>query len=289
HIYLKLGHWRKSHEANIDAIADDERYIAGSENAGNYAAVYYPHNVHFVVANAQLGGDGATARLMSDKLDKMVSLDPETPAPFGEHIAVSPIFTALQFGDEDAVLSRPEPSGAHLFSRAVWRYARGSVFAARGDIDRAANELDALIALNDADGLKDYEAFGVPLPGVIKVAELTLEGRMLAADGDMTGAIAALDAAADMQEQLSYMEPTWWYYPTRQTLGAYLLMDGQADRAEREFYRTLIKSPNNAYALYGLAEAHKAQGDARSEVYARHLFRKAWIGSPGQTPELSEL
>ncbi|MEL6322958.1 MAG: hypothetical protein AAFQ84_01875, partial [Pseudomonadota bacterium] len=52
HIYLRLGRWQKSHTANIAAIAADERYIAESENAGFYGAVYYPHNVHFVLANA---------------------------------------------------------------------------------------------------------------------------------------------------------------------------------------------------------------------------------------------
>ncbi|MEL6244436.1 MAG: hypothetical protein AAFQ85_03725 [Pseudomonadota bacterium] len=288
HIYLKLGHWKKSHDSNIAAIADDEAYIAESENAAAYAAVYYPHNVHFVVANAQLGGDGDTAQEMSDKLDAIVDLDPDMAVPFGEHIAAAPVFTALQFGDHDAILARDEPAEAHLFSRTVWHYARGAVLTDQGDMDGAKAELDALAGLQDAD-MATYDAYGVPVAGIMDVAHLTLEGRMLAAEGDMDQAVDKLDAAADKHEQLSYMEPTWWYYPTRQTLAAYLLRNGQADRAEREFFRTLLNSPNNAYALYGLAEAYKAQGDARSETHARHLFSEAWIGNPEETPELTKL
>ncbi|MEO0722846.1 MAG: hypothetical protein AAFY43_11945, partial [Pseudomonadota bacterium] len=229
-----------------------------------------------------------TAQEMSDKLDAIVDLDPDMAVPFGEHIAAAPVFTALQFGDHDAILARDEPAEAHLFSRTVWHYARGAVLTDQGDMDGAKAELDALAGLQDAD-MATYDAYGVPVAGIMDVAHLTLEGRMLAAEGDMDQAVDKLDAAADKHEQLSYMEPTWWYYPTRQTLAAYLLRNGQADRAEREFFRTLLNSPNNAYALYGLAEAYKAQGDARSEAHARHLFSEAWIGNPEETPELTKL
>lgn len=143
--------------------------------------------------------------------------------------------------------------------------------------------------MKNHSGLEDYEPYGVPLPGIVKVAKLTLEGHIASAEENLTQAIKLLDEAADAQDQLSYMEPAWWYNHTRQTLGALLIKDKQFERAEREFYRTLLVSPNNAYALFGLAEAFKAQGDEASEKYARHLFDKAWIGASGESPELSDL
>ena len=291
HIYLKLGRWQKSHETNIEAIAADERYLATAQNSAVYAQIYYPHNVHFVVSNAQLGGDGETARDMSAKLDEIVRLDPDLPSPFGEHIAHSSLFTALQFGDDDAVLATPEPPEAHLFTRTVWHYARGTVFARQGEMERAEGELGRIEALRETPGpgLEAYDAVGMPLLGTMSVAGLTLEGRILAAKGELTVAINRLDEASDTYDQLSYMEPTWWYYPTRQTLGALLLADGQVDRAERELFKTLIKSPNNAYALFGLAESYKAQGNDRSEAHARHLFDEAWIGPADEIPDLSRL
>lgn len=289
HIYLRLGRWQKSHEANIAAIAADESYIAGSVNADYYAQVYYPHNVHFVVTNSQMGGSGATALEMSEKLSQVVLLDPQAPNPFGEHILASTIFSTLQFAGDEAVLDLPEPPEAHLFLRTAWHYARGVVFLRQGEVGLAEAELVGLSALEGASGAEMYDLYGVPLPGIRTVADLTLEGRILAAKGDLAAAIARLDEAADLSEQIPYMEPAWWYYPTRQTLAAFLLEDGQVDRAEREFFRTLIKSPNNAYALYGLSEAYRAKGDARSADYARHLFEEAWIGEPGETPDLSDL
>ena len=290
HIYLRLGKWKKSHDANIAAIAADEAYMAGTENAAVYGSVYYPHNVHFVVASSQFAGNAETALQMADKLVATTDLDPAAPNPLAEHIAASPIFTNLIFSTDETVLATPEPATAHLYMRTAYHYARGTVYARRGDAEAAKAELAKLGALKNEAGFGDYDTvYFTPLAGVHDVARLTLEGRIYAANGDLKNAIDRLEAAAAAEAELPYFEPTWWYYPTRQTLGLYLLQDGQYDRAEREFFKTLIKAPNNAYALYGLAETHRAQGDARSEAYARELFKEAWMGREGTVPQLSKL
>ncbi|MEM1087196.1 MAG: hypothetical protein AAGH90_05655 [Pseudomonadota bacterium] len=290
HIYLRLGKWKKSHESNIDAIAADEAYIAATDNAAVYGSVYYPHNVHFVVASSQFAGNAATALEMADKLEKLAQIDPSAANPLGEHIAASPIFTDLIFSTDETVLAIPEPAAAHLYMRTAWHYARGTVLSRQGEMTGAQSEMDKLKALTGEAGFADYDAlYLTPLAGVHEVATLTLEGRMLAASGDLKGAIDRLEFAAAAEAQLPYFEPTWWYYPTRQTLGLYLLQDGQYDRAEREFFKTLIKAPNNAYALFGLAETYRAKGDDRSEAYARELFDEAWMGTEGTVPKLSEL
>ncbi len=289
HIYLKLGRWKKSHTANIKAIAADEAYIAGSDNAAFYGAVYYPHNVHFVVANSQLAGNEETALEMAAKLAQIAQLDPSTGAPFAEHIAASELFAQLQFGKDASVLNYPEPAEAHVYMRIAWHYARGTVFARHGEIDSARHEAAQLAALAEQDVPEAYAAVGMPLAGTANVALLTLKGRIKLADGNLEGAVAKLDEAADLHKQIPYFEPAWWYYPTRQTLGAYLLLDGQYDRAEREFFKTLIDAPNNAYALYGLAETYKAKGETASEAYARRLFDEAWMGAEGTVPNLTDL
>lgn len=290
HIYLRLGEWKKAHGSNIDAIAADEAYIAASSNATVYGSVYYPHNLHFVVASSQFAGDAATALEMADKLEALVVLGSSAPEPLAEHIAASPIFTDLLFSTGETVLAIPEPPAPQLYMRTAWHYARGTALAQQGDIAGAEAELVYLTSLTAAADFEDYDnIYFVPLSGVHKVARLTLEGRVLAAQGDLTGAIDRLETASEVEAQIPYFEPTWWYYPTRQTLSMYLLEDGQYDRAEREFFRTLIKAPNNAYALYGLAETFRAKGDSRSEAYARELFDEAWMGSKDTVPKLGNL
>jgi tetratricopeptide (TPR) repeat protein len=290
HIYLRLGAWKKSQVANVEAIAADEAYMAASENADIYGSIYYPHNVHFVVASSQYAGDAKTATEMAEKVAQVANLDPEGFNPFGEHIAASKLFTDLLFGTDEAVLEMAEPAAGHLYMRTAWHYARGTVFARQGNSADAMAELAALRALSDADNVSEYvDSVGVPMPGSMEVAGLTLEGRILASQNDLDGAIARLESASAAESALPYFEPTWWYYPTRQTLGMLLLMDQQYDRAEREFFKTLIKAPNNAYALYGLSEAYRLQGDERSATYAKSLFEEAWMGAQGETPKLDEL
>lgn len=288
HIYLRLGRWKKAIQANIDAIAADEAYVAESANGGFYGAVYYPHNVHFVIANAQLGGDAATALSMADKLSAIVTVDPASSSPFGERVAAAELFTLLQFGSAAEVLQYEAPSSTHLFAQMAWHHARGVVLARQGALDDARVELAALRALPEVEGFDAYAARGAPLPGLVDIATHVLEGRIAASAGDYAVAIDALESAAATQEKLPYFEPAWWYFPVRQSLGAYLLMDGQTDRAEREFFKTLIESPNNAYALFGLAESYAAKGNKRSEAYARHLFNEAWLGG-ADAPSLADL
>ena len=84
------------------------------------------------------------------------------------------------------------------------------------------------------------------------------------------------------------MEPPRWYYPVRQSLGAVLVKAGELDKAEQAFRSSLAKAPNNAWALYGLAEVYKQRGDKTGEDATRKLFRNAWAGQ-GETLDLAKL
>ena len=64
-------------------------------------------------------------------------------------------------------------------------------------------------------------------------------------------------------------------------------MDGQAGRAEQEFVATLVESPRNAWAYWGLAQARKAQGDSAGAEAAMALWRDAWVGA--EPPTLDRL
>ena len=64
----------------------------------------------------------------------------------------------------------------------------------------------------------------------------------------------------------------------RQSLGAVLLRLGRLDAAEEVFRASLVRAPNNGWALYGLGEVYRRNGrkDALADV-ARRLDR-AWAG-----------
>ena len=86
---------------------------------------------------------------------------------------------------------------------------------------------------------------------------------------------------------IQYTEPPFWWYPVRQTLAAALLMDGQVERAEQQFFATLVENPDNAWAYWGLAEARAARGDTAGAEAARALHDRAWLGA--DSPTLGQL
>ncbi|HET9399087.1 MAG TPA: hypothetical protein VFO45_09750, partial [Sphingomicrobium sp.] len=57
HIYYRLGRWKDSIRVNLEAARKDEAYIQESNDKGFVRYGYYPHNVHFIVTSAQMGGD----------------------------------------------------------------------------------------------------------------------------------------------------------------------------------------------------------------------------------------
>ena len=72
--------YRKSLEVNKQAMAVDERYFASSPSDPIYKFAYYPHNIHFLMVSAMMGGDGPTAVRAAEKLD--ASMAPEVVAQF---------------------------------------------------------------------------------------------------------------------------------------------------------------------------------------------------------------
>lgn len=279
HVYYRLGRWKKSLAHNDIAIAADEAYLAGAEDPSvMYRFGYYPHNVHFALTSALMGGNADVALLMADKLNEALPPAMASPAPIIEIVKAAPYYAAARFQPAEAVLALAEPPGDHPFLHAAWHYARGEAMVVAGDGDGARTEAAAIRALIDDPRIPEMDAAFVAATQVLRLSALTIEARAAAAQGDLSTAIALMEEAVSVEATIPYMEPPFWYYPARQTLGAYVLLDGQADRAERLFRETLLQSPNNAYALFGLAEAYRALGDRRSAAHAEHLFKEAWMG-----------
>jgi hypothetical protein len=55
-------------------------------------------------------------------------------------------------------------------------------------------------------------------------------------------------------------------------------MNNQPAVAEMEFLSTLIESPNDAYAYWGLSQARRARGDRTGANAARQMFNAAFLG-----------
>jgi predicted Zn-dependent protease len=202
-------------------------------------------------------------------------------------IKTAPYFAHARFSDPATILALPEPPAEFPFVRASWRYARAVAHVARGDAGAARAEERELAAIAAGADFAGLAAWGVPAADVVGIAREVVEGRLAMAAGRPEAAAEAFARAVAIEDRLPYMEPPFWYYPVRQSLAAAQLAAGRAGDAAQTFRDSLVRTPNNAYALHGLAAALRAAGqpDAAAEAEAR--FRAAWSGE-GE-PDLATL
>jgi tetratricopeptide (TPR) repeat protein len=113
HIYYRVGRYKDSLAANIVAVKADEAYLAHAKAGDVYPQIYYPHNVHFVLVSAQMGGDGPTAIDAAGKLDRVIPDAVAREIGAVQPIKQAPYFAHAQFGDPAAVLAL-SPAGRRV-------------------------------------------------------------------------------------------------------------------------------------------------------------------------------
>ncbi len=280
HLFVRTGRYRESIAANRASAAADERLIATIGDKGLYRYGYYPHNVHFLLASAQMAGDRATVEAEAARLSRLMDVPTMQALAWVQVIDAAPSFAHGQFSDPATILALPAPDGRLPYSMAMWHYARAVARAAQRDEAGFASELGEIRRLRTTADWAPMIEQAVPAPTLLQIAEQVAEGRMAAAKGKWKAAEAAYRKAAALEATLPYAEPPYWYFPVHQSLGAALLKQGDARGAELAFLQALSAWPGNGWALFGLAEAQAAQGRMADATATRAALGRAWVGDP---------
>lgn len=280
HIYFRIGRYGDSLDSNKAASKVDETYITQTGAVGVYPVGYYSHNIHFVLVSAALLGEKATVLEQAEKLDKWLSNDVASAIPITQPVKAAPYFAWAQYADPDTVLALPDPPGAPPYVKAMWHYARGTALATKKEVAAARAEAEAIRKILAESDWSALDLWAIPARPVLQVASEVVLARAAQAEGDKNAAVELFTTAAATQDTIPYMEPPFWYYPVRQSLGAALLETGKVAEAEKEFNLALERERSSAWALYGLKEAAKAKGDAMAEQKASDELSKAWRGDP---------
>ena len=278
HLHYRLGRYLDALEANRAAIAADEAYLKETGAKGIYAQGYYPHNVHFLMVSAQMAGDGATALAAAEKLAGVMSDETVRAVPWTQPVKAAPYFAYVQFNEPESVLQLADPGPEFPYVQAMWHYARGVASTRKGASRDAQTEHEALDRIARTADFSGLTAAGIPAPQIVQIAQAVLTARIAQAKGELGNAIAAFEGAVAIQEKLPYMEPPYWYYPVRRSLGALRFLAGDLAGAEREFNASLNRAPNDAWALQGLLEVHKKRGDESAAAAVERQLTKAWAG-----------
>ncbi|MDA9797889.1 hypothetical protein N9C39_03990 [Luminiphilus sp.] len=275
HIYFRVGRYQDAALANIRAADIDEAYIAECNAQGFYPALYYPHNIHFLWASATMQGQSELSLKSARRVVENVRIEQVEQFPTIQFFRTVPMLSLVRFARWEEILSEPEPHAPFAFARAIWHYGRGVAYASMENKESALNELAAIERLEpEVDDIFMGNVY--PAKSLIGVAKSLLRGEIAFRSGAMAAAVTSFEEAVAMQDALPYTEPPFWYYPTRQSLGAALLADGRAAEAQLVFEADLEQYPMNGWSLYGLTEALTAQGLTAPAEAARQRFETVW-------------
>jgi len=282
HIFYRVGRYLDALEDNKIAVKVDEKYLADTNAPmGVYRLGYYPHNVHFVMASAQMAGDGQTVIAAAEKLRELIPDEVARGIAMVQPVKAAPYFAHAQFSAPATILALPDPGDAIPYVKAMWLYARGVALAARRDFAGAATAADTIETLERTADFKVLNDSNIPAQDVLRIARTLILARVAQAKGDYRTAIGWFEQASALQDALPYTEPPYWYYPIRQSLAAALLQAGRYDDAERQFQLALSRAPSNGWSYYGLAELYKARGNTTAAHKAEADLARTWIGDRG--------
>ncbi|WP_452227074.1 tetratricopeptide repeat protein [Lacinutrix cladophorae] len=277
HIYIRVGRYKDAVESNQKAILADEDYISQCLSQGMYPLGYYPHNIHFLWSAATLLGNSEIALDAAKKTAEKVPTGELKELHFLQNFAATPLLAYTRFGKWNDILTIPKPNDELKHLKMIWHYARGIAFIRKNNIKDAQEELDAI-----ASFLKDPEMETIIATGfdngtkISKLAFQVVAGELEALKGNYDSAITHLESAVKMEDNLIYNEPSAWYIPPRQNLGAVLLQANKYKEAELVFKEDLKNLRQNGWSLMGLYQSLKAQGKLDEANKIKLEFDTAW-------------
>ena len=280
HIYIRTGDYEAAVKTNEEAAAVDRAYIKATNAQGIYPMMYYSHNLHFIAMCASMNGNYAEATKNAAMLAEHVG-----PAakmmPMLEGFMTIPMAVNLRFHRWDDILAMKQPDPEMKATTGFWHFARGMALAGKGKISEAETEYKIV---SDAQAATPEDAvFAMPINNktkdILRIAQNVMGAKIAIAKKDNASAIAMLTDAVAVQDTLKYGEPPDWFFPVRESLGAALLMNGDAAGAEKVFRADLDRNPRNPRSLWGLQQALKAQNRDYDAGFVESQFKAAWKGS----------
>jgi tetratricopeptide (TPR) repeat protein len=283
HVYIRTGDYEAAVKTNEQAAAVDRAYLKATGVQGIYPAMYYSHNLHFIAMCSAMNGNYEEAKKNADMLAAHVGPYVKD-MPMVEGFMTIPMAVDIRFHKWADILKMPQPDPAMQVTTVFWHFARGMALAGTGKVKEAEADY-AIIA--EAEKITPEDAiFNAPINNktkdILKIAQDVLGAKIAMAKGDNASAITMLTDAVALQDTLKYGEPPDWFFPVRESLGAVLLMNGDAAGAEKVFRADLDRNPRNPRSLFGLHEALKTQKRDYDAGFVQKQFQAAWKGGPAK-------
>lgn len=276
HILHRVGRYEESAEANRKGAAADVAYLATTTPL-DYYPMYFSHNYQFLAFSTAAEGREAETFDAVRRSRASVSDDLLRQMP-GVDWYVAELYAAyIRFGRWDELLAEKAPAadlpglmGGYLYATSVALAAKKQPVEARDRLAKLQKLMEGLPADAPAGGgqntMRDVLAIGVKMASA----------RIAVAEGRNDDALRDLRSAAQLEDALTYDEPSEWFFPVRHVLGAQLLRLGKPAEAEEVYRKDLALHPANGWALRGLVTALQQQAKTAEASATEARFRDAW-------------
>ena len=248
HTWNEIGRWNDSVRANLLAWHSDQK-----AEIGEGFDIYPTHNLHMLLFAASMDGQGAIAIQAGKDYAKLTD------------DSMFHALTLLRFGrfDELLALGATGTPGSNEISAGIWEFAQGYAHLRNGDADFARVYLDRVLEKSQTSKaqLRFHDA-----EHLLGVVGGILESEIHREAGEVGAAIASIERAVELEDELMYDEPEPLPFAARHWLGAILLEAGRYDEAERVYREELEDHPHNGWSLLGLKQALDAQGKSDPAV-----------------------
>ena len=286
HIYVRVGQYGKAIENNIRSQEVDLQFakIWGDYPLPDIGTYPLSHKIHaghaldFIRYAATAQGNYEIASKAAWRMANQITND-AVLVRGGQKSVAAPWLVLKIFGKWDELLELTPAHQGTPYLDGIWSYALGSANLAKNNMDQAMQELNKLKMIAEAPNANEYRVGATPASAVLQLAAFGLEGEVLMAQGDLSGAIEAFSAGVAIEDQNNYTEPPDWVQPMRHYLGAALLKAGQPEAAEAVYRQDLRWNLNNGWSLFGLHQALSAQN---KQVEASQVFtqwQEAWTAA----------
>ena len=279
HIYIRTGDYEAAVKTNQQAAAVDRAYIKATGAQGIYPMMYYSHNLHFIAMCAAMNGNYAESRKNAELLAANVGPHVKEMPPL-EGFMTIPLAVEMRFHHWDEILKMPQPDPAMKAATGFWHFGRGMALAGTGKVNEAEAEYKIVSDIEAAT--PPDMIFQMPINNktkdIMKIAKDVLGAQVAVAKKDNAGAIVMLREAVAIQDTLKYGEPPDWFFPVRESLGAVLLMTGDAAGAEKVFRADLDRNPRNPRSLFGLHQTLLQQKREYDAGFIQKQFDASWKG-----------
>jgi tetratricopeptide (TPR) repeat protein len=279
HVYIRTGDYEAAVKTNEKAAEVDRAYIKATGVQGIYPMMYYSHNLHFIAMCSAMNGNYAESKQNAELLVANVGPHVKDMPPL-EGFMTIPVAVEIRFHHWNEILKMPQPDAAMKTATVFWHFARGMALAGTGKVTDAEAEYKIV---SDAEAATPPDViFQMPINNkakdIMKIAKDVLGAKIAVAKKDNSSAVDMLRDAVAIQDTLKYGEPPDWFFPVRESLGATLLMNGDAPGAERVFREDLDRNLRNPRSLWGLHQALLQEKREYDAGFIQKQFESSWKG-----------